>query len=185
MAPSERLLTPPSPSAISETALSEAFSRQLLSAMNELRAGNFSVRLPNDLLGMQGRMADVFNDLALLNQQRANEIARVCRMVGKEGKVKERLALSSGLGSRSDEITALNTLIDDLIWPTTEITRAVGAVAKGDLTQSISLEVAGRPLEGEFLRSAKLVNKMIDQLSVFTSEVTRVAREVGTEGKLG
>ena len=153
--------------------------------MNELRAGNFSVRLPNDLLGMQGRLADVFNDVAQMNQQRANEIARVCSMVGKEGKVKERLTVSSGLGSRSDEITALNTLIDDLIWPTTEITRAVGAVAKGDLTQSISLEVAGRPLEGEFLRSAKLVNKMIDQLSVFTSEVTRVAREVGTEGKLG
>ena len=76
-------------------------------------------------------------------------------------------------------------LIDDLVWPTTEVTRAVGAVAKGDLGQSMALEVDGRPLEGEFLRSAKLVNKMIDQLSVFTSEVTRVAREVGTEGKLG
>src|SRR5437762_12338899 len=76
-------------------------------------------------------------------------------------------------------------LIDDLVWPTTEVTRAVGAVAKGDLTQSMALEVDGRPLEGEFLRSARLVNNMIDQLSVFTSEVTRVAREVGTEGKLG
>ncbi|HVQ42499.1 MAG TPA: HAMP domain-containing protein, partial [Vicinamibacterales bacterium] len=165
--------------------MTEAFSRQLLSAMNDLRAGNFAVRLPNDLLGMQGRLADVFNDLAQMNHQRSNEIARVCRMVGKEGKVKERLTVGNALGSRSDEISALNTLIDDLIWPTAEITRAVGAVAKGDLTQSISLEVAGRPLEGEFLRSAKLVNKMIDQLSVFTSEVTRVAREVGTEGKLG
>jgi HAMP domain-containing protein/signal transduction histidine kinase/DNA-binding response OmpR family regulator len=186
MATSEHVLAPSAPaSPLSEAAFTEAFSRQLLSAMNELRVGNFNVRLPNDLLGMQGRIADVFNDLALLNQQRASEIARVCRMVGKEGKVKERLTLSSGLGSRSDEITALNTLIDDLIWPTAEITRAVGAVAKGDLTQSISLDVGGRPLEGEFLRSAKLVNKMIDQLSVFTSEVTRVAREVGTEGKLG
>src|SRR5437764_235074 len=74
---------------------------------------------------------------------------------------------------------------DDLVWPTTEVTRAVGAVAKGDLGQAMALEVDGRPLEGEFLRSAKLVNRMIDQLSVFTSEVTRVAREVGTEGKLG
>src|SRR5205085_2475478 len=83
------------------------------------------------------------------------------------------------------EITAINTLIDDLVWPTTEVTRAIGAVAKGDLTQQMSLDVNGRPLEGEFLRSAKLVNNMIDQLSVFTSEVTRVAREVGTEGKLG
>ena len=88
-------------------------------------------------------------------------------------------------GGWADEVAAINTLIDDLVWPTTEVTRAVGAVAKGDLGQSMALEVDGRPLEGEFLRSAKLVNKMIDQLSVFTSEVTRVAREVGTEGKLG
>ena len=88
-------------------------------------------------------------------------------------------------GGWADEVAAINTLIDDLVWPTTEVTRAVGAVAKGDLGQSMALEVDGRPLEGEFLRSAKLVNNMIDQLSVFTSEVTRVAREVGTEGKLG
>ena len=90
-----------------------------------------------------------------------------------------------GAGGWADEVSAINILIDDLVWPTTEVTRAIGAVAKGDLGQSMALEVDGRPLEGEFLRSAKLVNKMIDQLSVFTSEVTRVAREVGTEGKLG
>ena len=89
------------------------------------------------------------------------------------------------VGGWADEVAAINMLIDDLVWPTTEVTRAVGAVAKGDLGQAMALEVDGRPLEGEFLRSAKLVNKMIDQLSVFTSEVTRVAREVGTEGKLG
>ena len=93
--------------------------------------------------------------------------------------------MPGAIGGWADEVAAINTLIDDLVWPTTEVTRAVGAVAKGDLGQSMALEVDGRPLEGEFLRSAKLVNKMIDQLSVFTSEVTRVAREVGTEGKLG
>ena len=163
----------------------ELFSRQLLEAMMELRTGNFDVRLPKDLLGLPGRLADVFNDLAILNHQRASEIARVSYAVGKEGRLKERITVTHALGARSDEVQAINNLIDDLVWPTTEVTRAVGAVAKGDLTQSISLEVAGRPLEGEFLRSAKLVNKMIDQLSVFTSEVTRVAREVGTEGKLG
>ena len=105
--------------------------------------------------------------------------------VGKEGKLKQRMSLPRAVGGWADEVEAINTLIDDLVWPTTEVTRAVGAVAKGDLGQSMALEVDGRPLEGEFLRSAKLVNKMIDQLSVFTSEVTRVAREVGTEGKLG
>src|SRR6187551_2362525 len=95
------------------------------------------------------------------------------------------MSLTSVRGGWADEVAAINTLIDDLVWPTTEVTRAVGAVAKGDLGQSMALEVDGRPLEGEFMRSARLVNRMIDQLSVFTSEVTRVAREVGTEGKLG
>jgi hypothetical protein len=80
---------------------------------------------------------------------------------------------------------SVNTLIDDLLWPTTEVTRAISAVAKGDLLQTVNLDVEGRPLQGEFLRSANIVNTMIRQLSVFTSEVTRVAREVGTEGKLG
>ena len=104
---------------------------------------------------------------------------------GKEGKLKQRMTVPGVVGGWSDEVAAINMLIDDLVWPTTEVTRAVGAVAKGDLAQAMALEVDGRALEGEFLRSAKLVNKMIDQLSVFTSEVTRVAREVGTEGKLG
>ena len=168
MSPTEQLLTTPSP-APPPTPSSEAFFRQLLDAMTELRAGNFNARLPNDLLGLEGRIAGVFNDMAVLNSQRSIEIERVCRMVGKEGKLKERITVTPGLGARSTEITSLNTLIDDLVWPTIEVTRAVGAVAKGDLTQSIDLEVDGRPLEGEFLRSAKLVNSMIDQLSVFTS----------------
>ena len=81
--------------------------------------------------------------------------------------------------------TSINQLIDDLLWPTTEVTRTIRAVAQGDLLQTMRLDVDGRPLEGEFLRSATIVNTMIKQLSVFTSEVTRVAREVGTDGKLG
>ena len=80
---------------------------------------------------------------------------------------------------------SVNTLVDDLLRPTTEVTRAIAAVAQGNLNQTVRLDVDGRPLEGEFLRSANIVNTMIQQLSVFTSEVTRVAREVGTDGKLG
>src|SRR5205814_28798 len=129
--------------------------------------------------------ADAFNEIAAFSERRALETARVSRTVGKEGKLKQRMTVPGVVGGWADEVAAVNMLIDDLVWPTTEVTRAVGAVAKGDLGQSMALEVDGRPLEGEFLRSAKLVNKMIDQLSVFTSEVTRVAREVGTEGKLG
>ncbi|HEX6275473.1 MAG TPA: HAMP domain-containing protein, partial [Polyangiaceae bacterium] len=164
---------------------SEAFARSLLEAMARFRDGDFSSRMPAGLTGVEGKIADVFNDVLAVSARRTAEASRVCRVVGKEGKLKERMRVPGAVGGWADEITSLNTLIDDLVWPTTEVTRAVGAVAKGDLTQAMGLDVDGRPLEGEFLRSAKLVNSMIDQLSVFASEVTRVAREVGTEGKLG
>jgi HAMP domain-containing protein/CheY-like chemotaxis protein/signal transduction histidine kinase len=163
----------------------ESFSRQLLAAMLAFRDGDFTVRMPVDRTGIDGKMADAFNDIAAVSERRARETARVSRTVGKEGKLKQRMTVPGAVGGWADEVAAINILIDDLVWPTTEVTRAIGAVAKGDLGQSMALEVDGRPLEGEFLRSAKLVNSMIDQLSVFTSEVTRVAREVGTEGKLG
>jgi len=163
----------------------DQFARALLGVMLAFKQGDFSVRLPNDLTGVNGKIADAFNDIALVSERRAHETARVTRAVGKEGKLKQRITLAGLSGGWADEVNALNTLIDDLVWPTTEVTRAVGAVAKGDLSQAMALEVDGRPLEGEFLRLARLVNNMIDQLSVFTSEVTRVAREVGTEGKLG
>jgi HAMP domain-containing protein len=163
----------------------ESFARELLAALLRFRDGDFSARMPTDVVGIDGKIADVFNDILAVSDRRASETSRICRVVGKEGKLKERLRVPGAVGGWDDEITALNTLIEDLVWPTTEVTRAVGAVAKGDLSQAMALDVDGRPLEGEFLRSAQLVNKMIDQLSVFASEVTRVAREVGTEGKLG
>src|SRR5829696_6775732 len=171
--------------AASTTIDSNQFSRALLSAMLSFRAGDFAARMPADLLGVEGKIADAFNDVVALSERRSRETSRVTHAVGKEGKLKQRMTVAGVAGGWAEEVIAINTLIDDLVWPTTEVTRAVGAVAKGDLGQSMALEVDGRPLEGEFLRSAKLVNNMIDQLSVFTSEVTRVAREVGTEGKLG
>ena len=168
-----------------DSVTSDSFSRQLLAAMYSFREGNFGVRLPQDLTGVEGKIADAFNDIVALAQGRARETGRVSHVVGREGKLKQRMSVPGARGGWAEEISAINTLIDDFVFPTVEVTRAVGAVAKGDLGQSMALEVDGRPLEGEFLRSARLVNTMIDQLSVFTSEVTRVAREVGTEGKLG
>ncbi|WP_420799899.1 HAMP domain-containing protein [Nitrospira moscoviensis] len=157
----------------------------MLSVMAAYRNGDFTVRLPSTWTGVLGKMADTMNDILTISERRADETVRVCRVVGKEGRLRQRFSVPGVTGGWADEIASLNTLIDDLVSPTTEVTRAVGAVAKGDLSQAMALEKDGRPLEGEFLRSAKLVNKMIEQLSVFTSEVTRVAREVGTEGKLG
>jgi HAMP domain-containing protein len=113
------------------------------------------------------------------------ELERLSQTVGRRGQLKQRMSAPGAAGGWAVKVDCLNALLDDLVRQTTEISRTIGAVTKGDLGQSLELEVDGRPLNGEFLRSAKLVNTMIEQLAVFTSEVTRVAREVGTEGKLG
>jgi HAMP domain-containing protein/signal transduction histidine kinase/CheY-like chemotaxis protein len=160
-------------------------SRQLLTAIMAFRDGNFSVRLPGNWLGIDGRIAEAFNQAIDHEEHISNEIKRLSVSVGKEGRLKQRMTLPGAIGGWALKTESINTLLDDLVRPTSDVARAIGAVAKGDLSQSMELEVDGRALKGEFLRSAKLVNTMIEQLSVFTSEVTRVAREVGTEGKLG
>ncbi len=159
--------------------------QELLSALQAMRDGNFAVRMSTDRTGIPGKIADAFNDIATTNQRMAEQLERVGETVGRQGKTKQRVKLGRSTGAWSEMEQSVNTLIDDLLWPTTEVTRAISAVAKGDLLQTVNLEVEGRPLQGEFLRAANIVNTMIRQLSVFTSEVTRVAREVGTEGKLG
>jgi HAMP domain-containing protein len=88
-------------------------------------------------------------------------------------------------GSWQDAVNSVNELIDNLVHPTSETARVIGAVAQGDLSQTMAIEVDGQQLQGEFLRTARTINKMVTQLGSFASEVTRVAREVGTEGKLG
>nr|WP_207211633.1 response regulator [Rhodoplanes serenus] len=150
-----------------------------------MRVGDFSIRMPGDQAGLAGKIADVFNDIAATNERMAKELERVGQAVGREGKTRDRVRFGAAVGAWADMETSVNELIDDLLWPTKEVTRAVAAVAQGDLRQTVRLEVDGRPLKGAFLESATIVNTMIKQLGVFTSEVTRVAREVGTEGKLG
>src|SRR5213595_1363115 len=157
----------------------------LLHALQAMRAGDFSVRMTGDHLGIDGKIADTFNEIVAANQRMAQQLERVGQVVGREGKTRQRVKFGLASGSWADMEGSVNALIDDLLWPTREVTRAVAAVAQGDLLQTVELDVDGRPLGGEFLQSANIVNTMIKQLSVFTSEVTRVAREVGTEGKLG
>ena len=158
---------------------------KLLQALQSVRDGDFSARLPSDQTGLAGKVADTFNEIVAANQRLAFELERVGQIVGKDGKTRHRMSSERRSGAWGAMEHSVNTLIDDLLWPTTEVTRTIAAVAKGDLQQAMSLEVDGRPLKGEFLRSATIVNTMIAQMSAFTSEVTRVAREVGTEGKLG
>ncbi|MEY9147855.1 HAMP domain-containing protein [Bradyrhizobium elkanii] len=160
-------------------------SHDLLQSLQAMRAGDFSVRMRGDYLGIDGKIADAFNEIAAANERMAQQLARVGQVVGREGQTRQRVNFGLASGAWADMESSVNTLIDDLLWPTREVTRAVAAVAQGDLLQTVQLDVEGRPLRGEFLQSANIVNTMIKQLSVFTSEVTRVAREVGTEGKLG
>jgi HAMP domain-containing protein/CheY-like chemotaxis protein/signal transduction histidine kinase len=157
----------------------------ILAGLQTMRDGDFSVRLPGSWTGLPGKLADTFNDIVSTNQQMAQELKRLGQVVGKEGRTRERARFHRSKGAWGEMEGSVNNLAEDLLRPTTEVTRAIAGVAQGNLTQTVRLDVDGRPLEGEFLRSATIVNTMIQQLGVFTSEVTRVAREVGTDGKLG
>ena len=157
----------------------------ILASLQTMRDGDFSVRLPGSWTGLAGKIADTFNSIVAANQQMAGELKRVGQVVGKEGRTRERTRFHESRGAWGEMEVSINTLVEDLLRPTEGVTRAIAAVAQGNLTQTVRLDVDGRPLEGAFLRSANIVNTMIQQLSVFTAEVTRVAREVGTDGKLG
>src|SRR5947209_6541444 len=170
---------------LQESAASAMDTTTLLTALTALKKGDFSVRLPLEWTGVAGKVADAFNEVVELNQRMARELDRLSRVVGKEGRLSQRGSLGDVSGSWAESIQSVNDLISDLVHPTSETARVIGAVAQGDLSQTMALEIEDRPLQGEFLRTAKIVNKMVDQLGSFASEVTRVAREVGTEGKLG
>ncbi|MBL9100066.1 MAG: HAMP domain-containing protein, partial [Myxococcales bacterium] len=172
--------------AASRTPPSDALdTKLLLTTLLAVKKGDFSVRLPVDRTGVAGKIYDALNEIIDLNQHMAGEIDRVSVAVGKDGKITQRAALNNASGAWADTIGSVNSLISDLAQPTVEVGRVIGAVAKGDLSHSMAEQVEGRPLSGEFLRTARIVNTMVDQLRSFASEVTRVAREVGTEGKLG
>jgi len=156
----------------------------ILSTLMALKKGDFSARLPSDWTGVSGKIADTLNDIIETNERMVKSVTEVSRVVGREGRLTQRATVHVS-GGWATIISAVNTLIDDLVRPTTEMARVIGAVAKGDLSQTMALEVDGHPLKGQYLRAAMTANTMVEQLTSFSSEVTRVAREVGTEGKLG
>ena len=160
-------------------------SRRLLTALVAFKRGDFSARLPDDWTGVDGKIADTFNEVIRTNQRLTQELERIVHVVGKEGRITQRASLTDVSESWADAIGCINVLIEDLVRPTSEMARVIGAVAKGDLSETMATKIDGQALKGEFLRTAKTVNTMVDQLGAFASEVTRVAREVGTEGKLG
>jgi HAMP domain-containing protein/signal transduction histidine kinase/CheY-like chemotaxis protein len=167
-----------------ETAAKNVDTTELLNALVAFKNGDFSVRLPADRTGVGGKVYDALNEIFEQNEQMTEEFARISNAVGKEGRIAQRVG-SIAKGGYAACVDSVNSLITDLVQPSTEVARVIGAVAKGDLTQKMALEVEGRSLKGEFLHTARVVNTMVDQLNSFASEVTRVAKEVGTEGKLG
>ncbi|MFB8773110.1 HAMP domain-containing protein [Streptomyces broussonetiae] len=172
------------------TEVDTASLHRLLAALVAMRDGNFRKRLTVSGDGVMSEIAAVFNEVADRNLHLTGELSRVRRMVGREGKLTERLETGASEGSWAAAIEASNALVDDLVWPVSEVGRVLSAVAEGDLSPRMELRTqapdgTGHPLRGEFLKVGRTVNNLVDQLSTFTDEVTRVASEVGTEGKLG
>jgi len=165
---------------------SELDREALLGVLNTFRRGDFSVRLPVTWKGVNAKIADSFNAIAEMNESMSDELTRISRVVGREGRIDERVSLGEAVrGDWAGWEESINMLISDLVWPLNETARVIGAVANGDLSQKMATQITGRALKGEFKRTATTVNTMVKQLGSFASEVTRVAREVGTEGKLG
>ncbi|MFJ9648222.1 HAMP domain-containing protein [Streptomyces sp. NPDC101206] len=172
------------------TEVDTAALNRLLTALVSMRDGNFRKRLTVSGDGVMAEIAAVYNEVADRNLHLTGELSRVRRMVGREGKLSERLETGACEGSWAAAIDASNQLVDDLARPVSEVGRVLSAVAEGDLDQrmdlrTLSADGTGHPLRGEFLKVGRTVNNLVDQLSAFTDEVTRVALEVGTEGKLG
>jgi len=159
--------------------------KELLRVLTEVKNGNFSVRMPIDQIGLSGKICDTLNEIISLNQKMMEEFTRACDTIGKQGKLTQRIETPAAKGSWSRGVESLNELISDLVHPTIEIAHVISSVAKGNLSQEMPREIGGHLLQGEFARIAKEVNDMVKQLNLFSMEVTRVAREVGSEGKLG
>jgi hypothetical protein len=160
-------------------------SRLLLSTLVAFRKGNFSARMPLDWTGTAGKVADTLNSIIDTSERMSQELVRLSRAAGKEGKLGQRVSLGDVTGAWAGKVDSVNTLLEDMTRPAAETARVITAVAKSDLSQRMSLESDGQPLQGSFLQTANTVNAMVSRLTSFASEVTRVAREVGTEGKLG
>ena len=157
----------------------------MFNALDAVRRGDFSVRLPLNWEGLDGKIADAFNDIVSMEEKLAKEIERVTFGVATEGKLGQRMKVDKSDGTWDVKVDSINTLIENMAQPIRDTGRVMGVVARGVLNQSMELEIEGRPLKGEFLKNAKTINTMVEQLNNFAGEVTRVAREVGPEGKLG
>src|SRR5262252_5888872 len=153
----------------------------LLTVLKAVRKGDFTARLPDDWIGVPGKVADTFNEVVEMNERLAAELARLSVVVGRNGKIEERASLGPVTGAWSDAVKNVNSLVTNLAQPTAEAARVIGAVAKGDLSQRMTLEIDDRPLEGEFMRTAKTVNRVVEQLASFADHRLGGAHEFAFE----
>ena len=166
-------------------AVSSSVLQELLAALRAAKRGERGIRVDARRAGIAGELGKAFNELAQTRERTTDEIVRVSSVIGRAGRLTERMNPRDAEGTWLEQLESVNRLIEDLARPTTEVARVIEAVADGDLSQRIQLEIDGRPVKGEFLGIGKTVNAMVDQLSSFAAEVTRVAGEAGNEGKLG
>ena len=153
--------------------------------MRALGRGEFDVRLSSADAAVPAELAEAFNEVADLSQRTSRELRRMNRLVGRQGHTSTRASIPGATGGWAGNVELVNGLIEQLTEPAIQMSRVLGAVAAGDLSERMPVDLGGRKLQGEFRHWAELVNTMVDQLSVLANEVTRVAHEVGTEGKLG
>src|SRR6187455_1347636 len=166
--------------------IDEIDSYELLRLLLEVKEGNFSVRMPGDKLGISGKICDTLNGIIQLNEALVEELTKARNTIGLKGHLNHRVELPRfAKGSWASGVESINSLISDLVHPTIEIAHVISSVAKGNLSQEMTLQIGDHVLQGEFARIAREVNDMVKQLNLFAAEVTRVAREVGSEGKLG
>ncbi|WP_336516812.1 HAMP domain-containing protein [Pollutibacter soli] len=170
---------------VSEGLSNQLDYRELLAVLMEIRNGNFNVRMPYDKTGLTGKICDTLNEIILLNEAMMMNFTKAGDIIGKQGKLTQRIEISNTKGAWSAGIESLNELISDLVNPILEIANVISSVAQGNLSEQMPLKIGGNSLQGEFSTIAKEVNDMVKQLNLFSMEVTRVAREVGSEGKLG
>ncbi len=188
-----------------ETGISSDIEDQLKLLLNALKAvkhGDFTIRLPIAANGVMGEIAKAFNEVVVFNENTTNEVTRVTRVAGEEGKLSDttsRATVAGATGSWKNITDTVNYLLDCIAMPLTEIGRVVTSISQGDLTQKMPAswrnEIAiarGDTTQKMEIRAAgdikvmiNTINEMVDNLNTFSGEVTRVAREVGAEGKLG
>src|SRR5260221_4008805 len=107
---------------------------ELLKCLRSFKRGDFTTRMPLNLTGIDGEIAQAFNDVVELEEAKGTEVARVAEVVGKEGQFNQRISVPGATGGWADLIGSINHLIGDVMHPVSEVSRVIGSVAKGDLS---------------------------------------------------